>query len=151
MVPSSEHAYQHRKAKEMNDIELADSILHSISPQDAKYYGNQVKTDDYWHNIKQSVMYEILTEKVKQCPLFVQTLHNSMGQELIETINYEYWAEGKSGKGQNILGQLLICLRDELHGSETMSLSRPRMQATWKNQPSCFFYAETGHVTYRCR
>ncbi len=79
----------------MNDIELANLILHSISPQDAKYYGSQVKTDDYWHNIKQSVTYEILEEKVKQCPLFAQTLHNSMGQELIETNNNEYWAEGK--------------------------------------------------------
>ncbi len=71
----------------MNDIELTDLILHSISPLDAKYYGSQVKTDDYCHNIKQSVMYKILEEKVKQCPLFAQILRNSMGQELIETTN----------------------------------------------------------------
>ncbi len=68
-------------------------------------------------------MYEILEEKVKQCPLFAQTLRNSMGQELIETINNDYETDGKSGKGQNILGQLLICLRDEQYGSQTMSLS----------------------------
>ncbi len=111
----------------MNDIELADLILHSILPQDATYYGSQIKTDDYRHNIKQFVMYEILEEKVKQCPLFAQTLHNSMGQELIETTNNEYWAEGKSGKEQKIIGQLLMCLRDELHRSQTMSLSRPRV------------------------
>ncbi len=61
--PTSEHAYKHRKAEEMNDIELAHLILPSISPQGAKYYGSQVKTDDYWHNIKQFLMYEILEEK----------------------------------------------------------------------------------------
>ncbi len=46
--PTSEHAYQHKKAEEMNNIELADLILHSISPHNAKYYGSQVKTDDYY-------------------------------------------------------------------------------------------------------
>ncbi len=122
----------------MNDIELPDLVLHSISRQDAKYYGSQVKTDDNWHNIKQSVMYEILEEKVKR-PLFAQTLRNSMGQELIKTINNEYWAKGKSRKGQNILGQLLMYLRDELHGSQIMSSSRLRIQATSGNQLSCFF------------
>ncbi len=96
-------------------------------------------------------MYKLLEEKVKQCPLFAQPHHNSMGQELIETTNNEYWAEGKSGKGQNILGQLLMCLRDEQHGSQTMSLSRPRMQTTRENRPSCFVCSETGHVTHRGR
>ncbi len=48
-------------------------------------------------------MYEILAEKVKQCRLFAQTLHNSMGQELIEITNNGYWAEGESGKDKTFL------------------------------------------------
>ncbi len=71
-----------------------------------------------------------MSEKVKQCPVFAQTLCNSMGQKLIETTNNEYWAEGKSRKLQNILGQLLMCFRGELHGSQIMSSSRSRMQVT---------------------
>ncbi len=34
--PTSEHAYQHKKAVEMNDVELAHNILNTSTPQDAK-------------------------------------------------------------------------------------------------------------------
>ncbi len=44
--PTSEHAYQHKKAVEMNDVELAHTILNTSTSQDAKYYSNQVKIND---------------------------------------------------------------------------------------------------------
>ena len=67
---TSEHAYQHRKATVMKDWMLADYILRSDTPQEAKYYGSIVATDSYWNSIKQEVMHKILHEKVKQCPEF---------------------------------------------------------------------------------
>ncbi len=150
--PTAEHAYQHRKSIEMNDMECAEYILNSVTPQDAKHYGNQVTTDDYWHNIKQGVMYEILHEKYKQCPEFAQRLLDSAGQVVIEATNNEFWAEGKSGKGQNILGHLLMALRDEICGVGVLSSPHhTRRPATRDNQPACFYCGETGHVTHRCR
>ncbi len=72
--PTSEHAYQHKKAVEMNDVELAHKILNTPTPQDPKYYGNQLRTNVYWHSIKQGVMYGIIQVKVNQCTEFDQRL-----------------------------------------------------------------------------
>ncbi len=35
IYPTSEHAYQHKKAVEMNDVELAHKILNTSTTQDA--------------------------------------------------------------------------------------------------------------------
>ncbi len=61
----------------MNDVEFAHKLMNNSTPQDAKYYGNQVKVNDYWHSIKQGVMYEILQVKVNQCTEFAQRLRDS--------------------------------------------------------------------------
>ncbi len=51
----------------MTDIEFADLIFQYIFRQDVKYYGSKVMTDNYWHSITQSIMYNLLSEKVSLC------------------------------------------------------------------------------------
>lgn len=145
--PTTEHAYQHRKAIVMKDWIRADQILRAPTPQDAKYYGGQVKTDNYWHSIKAEIMYEILCHKVEQSAEFANRLKNSMGQQLIESTNHEYWAEGASGNGRNVLGNLLMLVREQYFGK---SSSHPKSYATKSTQPSCFNCSETGHLTHSC-
>lgn len=145
--PTNEHAYQHRKAVVMKDWQRADDILRAETPQDAKYYGKLINTDDYWHSIKSQVMHEILHEKVKQCTEFSNALRNSMGQELIESTTNEYWAEGANGRGRNMLGKLLMLVRQECFGPRGHG---PKSFATKSSQPRCFNCSETGHVTQSC-
>ncbi len=149
--PTSEHAYQDKKAVEMNDVELAHKILNTSTPQDAKYYSNQVIVNDYWHSIKQGVMYDILQVKVNQCTEFDQRLRDSQGHVLIEATNNEYWAEGKNGDGLNTLGHLLMILRDEICNAVSVPSHKHRYAATRDNQPACFYCGETGHITYHCK
>ncbi len=64
-------------------------------------------------------MYDLLMVKSQQCHTFLSALMNSNDDELIEDTDHEYWARGQSGHGQNMLGQLLMVIRE---GRNTNSL-----------------------------
>ncbi len=55
----------------------------------------------------------------KQCPEFVHALLQSGDEMLIEDTNDEYWARGTTGHVSNILGELLMLLRDALQSSSS--------------------------------
>ena len=131
--PSSEHAYQFRKAIEMSQHTTAELIRQAPNPRQAQLIADDVKTDDRWLGIKQSVMYELLKEKSRQCPTFRHDLVASGDAHLIEDTSHDYWGRGSSGSGLNVLGRLLMTLRQNLPPMDnTISHS-----ATWfprKNQ-----------------
>ena len=154
--PTSEHAYQHRKAVVHKQWVIAELILQAETPQEAKYYGDMVDTNDYWYSIKPDIMYEILTAKVEQNPDFAYRLRNSQGIELIEATRNEYWAEGKSGKGLNMLGRILmsirekLCMRTDSDRAYDGRKSKPS-SLTGQHQPACFKCGEKNHVTHVCK
>ena len=71
-----------------------------------------------WYNVKQGIMQEILRIKFEQCSAFRQELMNSGDNELVEDTNHNYWARGKDGNGQNILGILLMNMRDRYRDTD---------------------------------
>jgi ribA/ribD-fused uncharacterized protein len=163
---STEHAYQFRKAIEMGQHGIADDIRRAPTGWKAMDIAESITTNDHWGNIKQSIMYQLLQVKAEQCSVFRQDLVASRGQTLLEDTSHEYWGRGGNGTGLNMLGRLLMVLRDKLPDSppsasqsQSSYLSFPnrtthhrRPFPTNRNQqPLCFNCGERSHNVNTCR
>ena len=111
---SVEHAYTYYKAMTMHEPVLADEILACRTAMNAKAIGDKITTNENWQNIKKNVMYFLLRQKAKQYRQFNGDLKASQNKILVEDTVNEYWARGKTGNGQNVLGRLLMTLRQDL-------------------------------------
>ncbi len=67
-----------------------------------------------WSKDRRSIMYELLMAKSEQCPDFLSALLQSADNELVEDTSHEYWARGRNGQGQNMIGKLLMAIREGL-------------------------------------
>jgi ribA/ribD-fused uncharacterized protein len=111
---STEHGYAYYKAQEMNEPEKAEEIIRAPNARSAKMIGDTISTNQKWQENKRSVMYYLLLQKAKQCRKFNLELQASRDNILIEDTEHEYWGRGRSGNGQNILGRLLMTIRNNL-------------------------------------
>jgi ribA/ribD-fused uncharacterized protein len=112
--PTSEHYFQ---AQKFADPATQKRIRTANSPMDAATLGRSrsfpLRRD--WESVKDQVMYKALTAKFTQHPdLHEQLLATGDAQLVEHTANDRYWADGGDGKGKNMLGKLLMRLRDEL-------------------------------------
>jgi ribA/ribD-fused uncharacterized protein len=108
---SVEHAYQSAKTL---DEEQKEFIRKSSSPAVAKKRGKEVNIRHDWDDVKISVMRELLMLKFNQ-PYFSERLIGT-GDAYIEETNWwgdTFWGVCK-GKGRNVLGNLLMEIRDNL-------------------------------------
>ena len=114
--PTSEHYFQAQKYlddKNRNDVRVAST------PAEAAKIGrdrNRPLRSD-WESIKDEVMLTVLRAKFTQNASCRDCLLSSGDAYLIEdtsTSGDEYWGSGRSGKGQNMLGKLLMKVREEL-------------------------------------
>lgn len=107
--PTAEHHYQARKARTPYD---AIYVMSAPTPNLAKHRGRAIHVREDWEEIKLDVMYDILILKFSIEP--VQTMLIETGNaELIEgnTWGDTFWGVCK-GKGDNYLGELLMCVRE---------------------------------------
>lgn len=112
---TSEHAYQFGKPSEPAVAEwlmaapspsLCAQAAHALFPW-------QVKPD--WNKAKVQRMKVVLIAKFTQHPELRARLLATGGARLIEESKMDnFWGMGKSGNGQNMLGVLLMELRDVL-------------------------------------
>jgi ribA/ribD-fused uncharacterized protein len=108
---SAEAAYQ---AAKLEDPRLRKRFTHFTGYQ-AKIEGLHVKTRGNWDSIKPAVMEAILRDKFKPGTVLAQRLADTDVAELIEKAPWDsYWGDGKDGKGRNMMGKILMKLRDEL-------------------------------------
>jgi ribA/ribD-fused uncharacterized protein len=109
--PTAEHAYQ---AAKTNNKELKQMIQSATSPGRAKRLGNDVRLIPGWETIKVDVMMAILRKKFEHVWL-KEKLIATGDAKLIEGNSWgdEYWGVC-NGKGENVLGKLLMNLREEL-------------------------------------
>ena len=78
-----------------------------------EYKEKGIKIRDGWDDLKVDIMYEGLIEKFGQNKNLCSKLVKTMNAELIEVNPRDYfWAEGANGTGQNMLGVLLMKVRD---------------------------------------
>jgi ribA/ribD-fused uncharacterized protein len=112
--PSSEHAYQACKA--FGEAGLFEQIRQASHPDEAKQLGRQADLPDDWGTVRDRYMLEIVTAKFAQHPALADRLCATEGP--IGELNWwgdTYWgADLDSGEGKNMLGRILMGVRDTL-------------------------------------
>jgi ribA/ribD-fused uncharacterized protein len=110
---------------ESNDV-LANLIMKETNPKNIKKYGRQVKNfnEEIWNINKYKYMYEGVYAKFTQNPELKQKLLATGKKILVEASPYDkIWGIGfnksdalnnKSKWGQNLLGKVLVEVRDKL-------------------------------------
>ena len=68
-----------------------------------------------WDNKKDNVMYEAVKAKFTQHADLRQLLLDTENARIVKhTENDAYWGDGGDGKGKNMLGKILMRVREEL-------------------------------------
>lgn len=112
VYPSVEHAFQ--AAKTLNTDERTQ-IRHAISARDAKCLGRKASLRLDWEDVKVGIMLGLLRSKFDN-PALSKALIATRNFELIEgnTWGDRFWGVDTLGCGQNMLGKLLMQIREEL-------------------------------------
>lgn len=67
-----------------------------------------------WNNVKEDLMYKAITAKFEQNPNMKKQLEASYPKKLVSASTDPYWGKGRTGKGKNRLGFLLMKYRGSL-------------------------------------
>lgn len=128
LFATTEQAFMWEKAVFFNDYESASKILKEDNPAKAKKLGREVKNfdDSKWSEVCYEIMYKINYEKYFQNTRLKNILLNTGDKILVET-NFRdtRWAIGlpaeddrvldeSQWQGENLLGKVLMQVRDEL-------------------------------------
>jgi ribA/ribD-fused uncharacterized protein len=110
VFPTVENAFQSAKTL---DLELRKQFI-PLGPGQAKRLGRSIPLREDWEEVKVDMMYHLLQEKFKDPELRASLLATGE-EELIEgnTWGDRFWGVCK-GQGQNMLGRLLMRIRQEI-------------------------------------
>ncbi len=117
--PTSEHFFQAQKfvgTKHEEEIRLADK------PMKAAQMGRERKRPlrKDWEAVKDNIMREVIMAKFTQHKALTATLLGSGDALLVEhTANDRYWADGGDGSGKNMLGKILMEVREAIKNGRT--------------------------------
>ncbi len=109
-----EHYFQAQKFPKSN---LFEKIRNSEKPADAKQIAkaNKLQRRQDWNSIKILVMYKGIKAKFCNHKNLKQLLVNTNSSLLVEDSEADYfWGVGKNGDGKNVMGNLLMILRNEI-------------------------------------
>ncbi len=126
--PTVEHYFQWSKAKKFGDAGIQAKILKTESPKSAKAFGKKVKPFDpaVWGEIAVSTMKTAVKAKFMQHPELLKKLRETGTKLLAEADpRGKFWGIGTSfdtskakessrWPGKNMMGKILMELRDEL-------------------------------------
>jgi ribA/ribD-fused uncharacterized protein len=138
---SAEKAYQAYKAEKFGDMEKLDAILNTSDPVAIKRMANNINgyEEQEWAAIKVSIMTQVLQEKFGQNEILAQKLMATGNAILMEANKWDnFWGIGlplndeacgdqNLWKGSNIMGKLLMELRDILRDKSIQALHSLRM------------------------
>ena len=115
--PTSEHYFQAQKFKE---VEYREKIRKSNSPMIAARMGRDRKKPlrRDWESVKVGVMRDAVRAKFTQHADIREMLLSTGQSKIVEhTERDSYWGDGGDGSGKNMLGRILMEIRDELKDS----------------------------------
>ena len=113
---TSEHYYQAMKFKG-DDIHV-EAVRLAPTPMDAANMGRDRNRPlrETWDEEKDGVMYDALVCKFTQHENLKKILLDTDDAILVEhTLNDSYWGDGGDGSGMNMLGKLLMVVRDDIN------------------------------------
>lgn len=108
--PTTEHFYQAQKTL---DMELREKIRTAKTPREAANIGRSLKLRKDWEEKKNWYMTVAVLMKVLQHEE-IRELLISTGNKIIKehTDVEDYWSDGGDGSGKNMLGRILMRVRD---------------------------------------
>lgn len=115
--PTSEHYFQ---AQKFEDVTRQEQIRQTKSPMIAARLGRdrKKKLRRDWESAKVEVMTKAVRAKFTQHEEPRVSLLATGKAKLVEhTENDSYWGDGGDGSGRNMLGIVLMRVRDEFRGS----------------------------------
>jgi ribA/ribD-fused uncharacterized protein len=116
---TSEHYFQ---AMKFVGTEYADKVREARSPKEAAELGRRrdfpLRKD--WEKVKDDVMREAILMKFQTHDDIRELLLSTGDEELVEkTTGDTYWGCGTDGTGKNMLGKILMEVREQLKSSES--------------------------------
>jgi ribA/ribD-fused uncharacterized protein len=123
--PTTEHYFQ---AQKFEDGVYQQKIRKANSPMLAARLGRdrKQKLRRDWESVKVAVMRKAVLAKFNQHEELLQLLLATGDAELVEhTENDDYWGDGGDGSGKNMLGRILMEVRESLRNER-----EPRIDAT---------------------
>jgi N-glycosidase YbiA len=116
--PTSEHYFQ---AQKFTDVAYREKIRKAGTPMIAARLGRdrsrKLRRD--WESAKVGVMRIVVKAKFTQHPELTALLLSTGDAKIVEhTENDDYWGDGGDGSGKNMLGRILMQLREELQASQ---------------------------------
>ncbi|HEX3149156.1 MAG TPA: NADAR family protein [Gemmataceae bacterium] len=112
--PTSEHYFQ---AQKFQEVEHQERIRQTNSPMIAARMGRDRKKPlrRDWESVKVAVMREVVRAKFSQHDDIRQILLATGDANIVEhTTNDSYWGDGGDGSGKNMLGRILMEIREEM-------------------------------------
>jgi len=112
--PTTEHYFQ---AQKFPGTAHEEEVRAAFGPGEAARMGRQrsrpLRPD--WEQVKDDVMREAVLAKFTQHEDLRSALLDTGDAELVEhTANDAYWADGGDGTGRNMLGKILMEVREQL-------------------------------------
>lgn len=114
--PTSEHYFQGQK---FVDVRVREKVRGAGSPMIAARLGRdrREKLRADWEAVKVSVMRTAVEAKFRQHAELGELLVATHGSTLVEhTEKDSFWGDGGDGSGRNMLGRILMDVRDVLRG-----------------------------------
>jgi ribA/ribD-fused uncharacterized protein len=112
--PTSEAAYQAHKNLENKDYVIKQQ--ESKTPTISKRLGKYVEISEEFENNKDEIMEKIIKLKFTQNSEIKESLLSTGLKIIISSdINDTYWGIGKDGQGKNMLGKILMKIRNEMY------------------------------------
>lgn len=110
--PTVEHYFQAQKFP--TSPEYQETIRGASEPTKAKSLGasKEIPIRNDWDTYRDEVMKKALNAKFEQNPNLKTLLLSTTGRPLVEDTSDPYWGQGRTKKGTNRLGLLLMELRD---------------------------------------
>ncbi|CAI2162492.1 10858_t:CDS:2 [Funneliformis geosporum] len=113
--PTSEHLFQ--AAKFQSSKVIADGIRRCHTARDALNMARQYREfmDHNWQSINVKVMEWVVRCKFEQHGFLARLLLNTGDKKLVEHTEVDkFWGDGGDGSGQNMLGEILMRVRQNL-------------------------------------
>jgi ribA/ribD-fused uncharacterized protein len=114
--PTVEHYFQAQKFPTNENADYREFIRQAQTPNIAKSLGRtrKIAIRPAWDEVKDDIMLYALRKKFENNDLR-ELLLNTGDRTLIEASPFDtYWGCGRSGKGRNRLGELLMQVRAEI-------------------------------------
>lgn len=111
---TSEHYFQ---AQKFAGTKHETDVYNANGPSEAARMGRErsrpLRSD--WEQVKDDIMREVVRAKFTQNKALKETLLSTGDAILVEhTTNDSYWGDGGNGSGKNMLGKILMEIREEL-------------------------------------